>query len=1021
MPQPQSPKGERRLLSLLFSDLVGSMELAGALDPEDLREVYRETREIAFAAVEKFGGRVKDYIGDGVVAYFGYPTALERGAQAAVNAALEMVGEVARRAWPVAERAGCRVRMRVGVHTGEVVVGPIGDAGGAHEPEAVVGSAPILAHRAQCSAPSNSVAITGDTHRLVAGQFRFRALAPIVLPGSAAPVPLHEVLAPEPVREQVERIATRPLRPLVGRAGEYYRLLAAWRLASEGCHRGVCLEGEAGIGKSRLMVELKSRLREEPRARVWEFQCSPYHTATPYFAVKEVLREKVCYFTEGETGAARVSKLAELLRLHGFADPRDLWLLAELLGLPYPEAELSAALAPEARKRALVELLAALFAALAEGAPALYEFNDAHWMDASTAEWLAYFRTRAAARSLFAVTTRPDAPGLAAAVEGMEKIALAGLADADVERLARSVAGGRILPHEVVSHIARTSAGVPLFVEELTAALLASGAMEEREHHYELRDWNPARQPPFSLRDLLQGRLDRLAPGDRAVAHLCAAIGTEVTPRIVSRVLDGTSEEGAAQAMQRLADAGILERNPGRQSYEMRHALIRNAAYETVLKSSRARYHLRVAEMLLAGEFDGVQAAPSLVAEHYTLAGMLEPAAPLWLVAAQQALRHSAHGEATALARRGLEVVAQAGQPLALREVQIFLCTTLGMALVASKGFASPEAAVVFKEAERLLAGVEDPTRLFPAMWGLCITHLMRGELDPALDYATRMLAIGRVVPGGALLIEALWMRGAVLFWLGRLDEAESHLIEAVRTYRPEHHANAHIFGQDPGVAARVYLMQLLSFRLRPDEAAACAGECLTLAESLRHPHSLAWAMASATMVKLHLGDVAGTLESGQRAAEHCMKQEHPFWLSAMKMLTGWAAMRQGRAAEGLRIARDGFALYEQLGTSLICPFFCAILAECCAAAGDAAEAAAWVGRGKEMVDKNNEQLSKPGVLLMAGQLAQRAGPAHFAEAESYYREALVCARGQGSRLPAAHASAALASLPVPTPSYSAK
>lgn len=1009
MPVSETPRGERRLLSLLFSDLAGSTELAGVLDPEDLRDIYEQTREIAHAAVEKYGGRVKDYMGDGLLAYFGYPMALERGAHSAVKAALEMVAEVARRSWPVAEQAGFKVEMRVGIHTGEVVIGDIGRKGGAHEVDAVVGVAPNIANRVQTSASPNSVAISDSSYRLIEGQFRCCEMAPVKLKGVLGEVRLFEVLGPAEVRAQVDRIVSRSIRPMVGRSTELERLQQAWQAALEGGHFGFCVRGEAGIGKSRLMAELKTAIRSEERGRVWEFQCSPYHTNAPYFAVIETIREKVCAFAEAEDDEARAARLQKIMQAAGLHEPVHFWLLADLLGLPYPAEELAAALAPEARKRTLHHVFNLLFPALSEDRPALYEFNDGHWIDASTAEWLVHFHAHQGTGGLVVVTSRPDASTLGEALAGMEIIDLRGLKENDVESLARSVAGGRILPHEVVDHIAHSCGGVPLFVEELTAALIHSDALEEQEQHYELKNWSPAKQVPFSLRDLIQSRLDQCQEGDREVMAACAVVGSEVTPRVIAGVLGEHDDARTAAAMERLEEAEILKRHAGGVAYEIRHALIRNVAYEGLLKAARAQYHVRVAELLRAGGFEGLQPSPALLAEHFTLAGIHEAAAPLWLQSAQQALRRSAVREAVALARRGLEVAEQAGHPLALREIQTLLATTLGMALVASQGFASPEAVVAFNHAEELLDGVQTPAQRFPVMWGLCITHLMGGRLDPALKYATAMDELSRELDNSSFLIEALWTRGAVLFWLGRLEEAETQLTEAVQIYRPEHRANAHLFGQDPGVAARVYLMQLLCFRLRHQEARACARETLELAHQLRHPHSLAWAMASETMVKLLLGDAGGILESGRAAIEYCMKQEHPFWLSATKMMTGWAMSRNGEGVAGLKMVQEGFALYEMLGTNLICPVFCTVLADCCLTVNDFNSAMSWVERGRTMVVTNNEQLSQPGVSMVAGQLMEREG--HLDRAEDDYQEALRSARSQGSSLREIQATAALANL----------
>ncbi len=550
---------------------------------------------------------------------------------------------------------------------------------------------------------------------------------------------------------------------------------------------------------------------------------------------------------------------------------------------------------------------------------------------------------------------------------------------------------------------------MPLFVEELTAALLTSGALDVQEHHYELKDWNPARQLPISLRDLLQSRLDQLAPADRTVVQVCAVIGGDATARIVSSVLGEPDSRPAREALERLADAGFLQHTAGNGSYAIRHALIENAAYESLLKTARTRYHVRVAELLKAGGFEGMQAAPELVAQHFTLAGLLDAAVPLWLESAQLALRRSALNEAIALARRGIEVLERAGNPTALRRGQVMLATTLGMALVASKGFANPDAAAAFQQAEALLAGVDDPATRFPVMWGLCMTHFMRGQLDLARGYSTQMLAIGRATGAGNLLIEALWMHGVVHFWLGEVDQAEEHLTEAIRIYEPAHHLNAHLFGQDPCVAALVYLTQVHAHRLRPREASECAQRALDLAHQLRHPHTVVWAISGATMVKLHFADFAGTLASAPEAIAYCMKQEHPFWLSALQMMMGSASAHLGRAEEGLKMAREGFALYEMLGTSLIAPFFCALLADCCTLAGEIVEAATWVARARAMVVKNNEQLSRPAVLMVAGRLLERQGQP--APAESCYREARECAHAHGTLMNEVQAAALLAQL----------
>ncbi len=987
------PKGERRHLTILFSDLVGSTRLSEEMDPEDFRDLVMMSRELCCASVTACGGKVGKFMGDGILAYFGYPEALERAEQHAVNAGLDMIRKMRSATWP----DGLELQLRVGIHAGLVIVGDMGAPGEHLEMEAIMGAAANVASRVQTCAAPDTVVISSDVEKAVAGQFRVTSLGRKHLKGMREPMEIFEVQEALSSSAQVERLTGAVPRRLVGREAESALLERRWTEAAGGQARAVAIFGEAGIGKSRLVAELKN-LVERSGAPLLELQGTPYQINTPFFPWIEWLRALVA----GRGREDAEEGLEALLSECGVDDPLGPLLLGEMLGVPGSSEKLQPSLAPEGRKPRLLRVLTGLAAGRARGGPMLIFCNDAHWLDGSTLEWMRQCAADLPPRSLLVLTSRPGLEPPPAPLEVLELKSLSPEAAAD---LAREVAGGRALPREVLDYIATSAAGVPFFIEELTHHLIHSDALKEHPTHYELLSWTREHETPRALSELLLARLDRLGAAKKT-AQICAVVGGAQSAGLIAELDGGMTPAEVERDLEHLVRGGILLREADGRSCSFRHALLQTVVYGSLLKSTRGRYHQRVAELLAAGEAAHQDAA--LMAEHFTLAGMPDRAVPLWLEAATTAVRRSAYMEAIALAGRGLELLGQLGNPAALREAEVILTNVMGTAFMATRGLGSPEAAAAFARAKDLLDDVTNPLVQFPVLWGLWVSRLMTGDLSAARIFADRMVALGASAGVPAISVEGLWTSGVVIFWQGEIAEARRRMEEAVRLYQPEHHATAHLLGQDPAVAARVYLGQVLCFSGEVGEAQRVVEEGLAMARELRHPHSIAWALGGVTMQCLVRGDAAATLALGEEALSYCMEHAHHFWLFSTMVMVGWAKVHAGRVEEGLQQAREGIAAYQRTGSRLVVSVFCSIVADACMTAGLLTEAAEWVARGLKLAEENTEYATMPALLMQQGQLLLMQGPQHAPEAIGKLQAARDLAASQGSHFRQQQAEGAL-------------
>ena len=731
-PKPQET-AERRQVTVMFSDLVGSTALSARMDPEDLRDVISAYQKCVAETVQRFGGFVAKYMGDGVLVYFGYPQAHEDDAERAVRAGLELIQAVS------GLKSGAPLQARIGIATGLVVVGDLIGAGEARE-RGIVGETPNLAARLQGIAEPNMVVIAESTRKLLGNLFELEDLGAKDLKGIGGPVRAWAALRPASVESRFEAMHASGLTELVGRDEERDLLLRRWSKAKTGEGQVVLLSGEAGIGKSRLTASLMERLASEPHTRLRYF-CSPQHTDSALYPVIGQM-ERAAGLAHGDTAQSKFDKLDALLAQTS-TSAQDASLFAEMLSLPndgrYPALDL----APEQLRQRTMEALIAQIEALTRQKPVLMIFEDAHWTDPTSLELFGRIVDRIPSlRVMLIVTFRPEFEPPWIGRPYVTALTINRLAQRDIEAMIDGVVGNKLIPANVRQDIIERTDGIPLFVEEMTKAVLEAGS-EEGVRQTAASAPHTALAVPASLHASLMARLDRLGPA-KEVAQIGAAIGREFSHSLLAAVVRKPEAEAA---LDRLIQSGLLFRQgvPPHATYLFKHALVQDAAYGTLLRSPRQQLHARITATM-EGQFpEIVEAQPEVLARHSAEAGSVEKAVGYSLKAGQQAIARWAMTEAVAQLRKGLDLLSGTPDDAARQERELDLQIELGRALFATKGYAAPEAGEAFARARQLCELLNQPPRL-EVLIGQFEFRMGRGELQQAEHHAEGMYCVGHAM-----------------------------------------------------------------------------------------------------------------------------------------------------------------------------------------------------------------------------------------------------------------------------------
>ncbi|MGB6539292.1 MAG: adenylate/guanylate cyclase domain-containing protein [Xanthobacteraceae bacterium] len=984
---------ERRQVTVMFSDLVGSTALAASMDPEDLREVISVYQKCVAETVRRHGGFLAKYLGDGALVYFGYPAAHEDDAERAVRAGLELVVAVTALKSPVA------LQMRVGLATGLVVVGDLIGSGESLE-HGIVGETPILAARLQGIAKPNSVVIAEGTRKLLGNLFELQDLGRQDLKGIAGSVGAFAALRPSSVASRFEALHAGGFTDLVGREEELELLLRRWSRAKAGEGQVVLLSGEAGIGKSRLTAALLERLAGEPHTRLRYF-CSPQHTDSALYPVSGQM-ERAARFAHDDTPQSKLDKLDALLA-QSSTSAQSTALFAEMLSLPndgrYPLLEL----APEQRRQRTLQALVAQIEALTRSNPVLIISEDAHWTDPTSLELFGRAVDRITSLPvLLIVTFRPEFEPPWIGRPHVTALTINRLAQRDVDALIDRVVGNKRLSANIRQDIIERTDGIPLFVEEMTKAVLEAGS--EGAEHAAAMVPSPALAVPASLQASLMARLDRLGPA-KEVAQIGSVIGREFSHALLAAVVRKPEAELNA-ALQRLIAAGLLFRQgvPPHAIYLFKHALVQDAAYGTLLREPRRALHARIAEMLESQFADIAERQPELLARHFTEAGLIEKAAGLWGKAGQRSLTRSALIEAAQQLARALGQIATLPGTPALRREEIKLQVALINPLMHVNGYAALEtkaatekARLLIEKAEALGEPPDDPLMLFSVLYGFWGASYNVFNGGAVCELAGQFLALAEKQGATVPLMIGRRLMGSSLLLTGDVAESRVHFDQALALHDPAKHRSLTTrFGQDIGVSILMFRSKALWLLGYPGSALADADRGLKDAREIGHAPTLMIALADITHILCGNYAIANTnLQDLVALAD----EKGVVWWQALGMsLQGYLSAVTGEASNSVRTISTAVTVWRSTGSTVFIPLSLLFLATAYAELGKLDDAGRCVGEAMTVVEKTEERWFEADIHHMAGKVALMSRQQDLAKAEAYFERALAVARKQGAK-----------------------
>jgi predicted ATPase/class 3 adenylate cyclase len=997
-PPPISPppEAERRQLTVLFCDLVDSTALASQLDPEDWREVVRAYQATCAEVIQRYKGHIAQYLGDGLLVYFGYPQAHEDDAQRAVRAGLEMVKAVGSLNPQLEQDKGFRLAVRVGMHTGLVVIGEVG--GGGRQESLALGDVPNVAARLQGLAEPGTVVISAATHRLNQGYFIWQDLGPHTLKGLTTPIHVYGVRGESPAQSRFDVAATRGLTPLVGRQSEVRLLLERWAQAKEGLGQVVLLSGEAGIGKSRLVQSLSEHVAGEPRVLL-DCRCSPYHEHSALYPVIDLL-QRALHFRREDTPDAKLRKLEEALAPYPLSLPEAVPLLAALLSLPLPSRYPPLALTPQRQRHKTLESLVAIWLAMAAQQPVLFIVEDLHWVDPSTLELLDLMINQVpTTRILTVLIYRPDFRVPWTPRSHVAHLTLSRLARPEVEAMVAQVTGGKLLPAEVVRQIVAKTDGVPLFVEELTKTVLESGLLQEQEDHYALAVPLPPLAIPATLHDSLMARLDRLARV-KEVAQLGATLGRTFSHELL-RAVSPLDEVSLQQALAQLVEAELLYQRgmPPQATYLFKHALIQEAAYQSLLKGTRQRYHQRVARVLEERFPEIVETQPELLGYHFTEAGLGAQAIPYWQRAGQQALQRSANPEAVQHLTTSLALLAMLPEISARAEEELDLQIALGSAQQATKGPGASEVEQTYARARALCAQVGETPQLFPALRGLCRFYRTRGALPTTRELGEQLYRLAQREAAPTLLLEAREALGSTLFYLGEYAAARTHLEQGIALIDPATQRDQALrHGEAPGVrclAVTAWTLWCLGY---PAQALLRSQEALALAQALSHPLSLALAQHYAASLHYRRREVSAVQALAEALLTLATAQGFPVYIGHGTYWRGWMLAMQGQGEAGLAQMHQGLAALLATGQMLSQSLCLVLTVEAAGHAGQLAEGLRLLAETLTVLEASGRGDLLTEAYRLQGEFVLRQAVPNPAQAEASFHQALAIAHRQQAK-----------------------
>ncbi len=1057
-------KAERRQLTVLFCDVIDSTALTEQLDPEDLRQVLDAYRASVADVVLEYDGHIARYFGDGILVYFGYPIAHEDATRRAVQSGLGIVAALEKLNTRLIETFGIAVQVRLSIDTGLVVVWEVGMPTSKSSANMssferyygdaidIVGKTPNIAARMQQVAPPNGIVIGETTLRLIEDYFTYQDMGTIELKGISQPVPIYQILDEHPDgalpvfrREQATPQQQNSVTPLIGRTRQVATLKSRWKRAITSSGQVVLIEGEAGIGKSRIVAVIAEEA-VDTEAQILECRGSPDSQNSPLYPILSLLQQQLLQFGEMDTGSTRLQKLEQFLQSHEMS-VNSLPLLAELLEIDGDY--LSVELKPAQRRRRTLQVLVQIFLKTAQKKPLLLIAEDLHWADPSTLDFLHLLISRVETAALLAILTSRSEIGVnqdSTYVAGRAKLktltelawvtqmTLRRLNSRQVSQMILEVAGEQTIPADISKQIAAKTEGVPLFVEELTRMALES----------DLDNIDVSTEIPATLQASLTARLDRLGTGKELI-QLGATLGREWTAELLYKVIVSLTEEPEAgeflahpeqfasfhafpeetddntwlnKELQQLVEAEILrirQTHEHKQIYTFKHPMIRETAYQALLRSTRQAYHRRIATVLRESFGDIVRAQPELVAYHYTEGELPERAIEYWQQAGQRAVERSANVEGIRHLTQGLALLETMPESSGRAARELVIQTTLGPALIATMGYAAPEVEKTYTRAKALLETMPNHERMlvrFPILFGLWLCYLVRAKLQTARELGEQCLVMAQQQENDVFEVEAHRALGATLYYLGELKMARAHVEAGISRYDPHQHPVDTFFHYlaDPGMTLRAYAAPLVWCLGYPEQALEQLDASQKMGEERRHPFS--------QVVSLHFG---GILYQQRRETEKVDKyatelsaicKEHGFsvWAPTGKIMKGWALQENSKEPheEGLALIQEGIAEWEANRSRVLRPVYLGMLAHAYGHCGKVQEGLQTIKKAFEAAAESGERTNEAELNRLKGELLLKLDKDtpldsteqdRCSEAEVCFEKALSIARHQEAKL----------------------
>ncbi len=973
------PSAERRQLTVLMCDLVGSTELSQSLDPEDLRNLLADYQRVCFEVAEHHEGHIAQYLGDGVLIYFGFPHAHEDDARRAVRCGLDILSRMREL------DSGQPLEARIGAHTGRVVIGDVGHEYLAH------GDTPNIAARVQSAAETGTLVVSDAVWGIVQGYFRGESMGAHQLKGLAKPMPLWRVTEPSGAESRLEASGT--LTEYVGRERERLALRSHWEAVKSGEARFVTVRGDAGIGKSRLVHEFRQHLADSGVDQL-DVRFTPYSQNSPFLPVSELIERRLG-LDRSLSPQVLLDRIDERLLDLEITAPDAAPLYAGLLMIPtgdrYPPLDIS----PARRRLRTLEVLVAVVKALASRRPTILVAEDLHWADPSTLELLQLIVSSAPRLPLLALfTTRPDFEVPWAGFRATAVVEVSRLDDADVESVARAVANGKTIPSEVMRLIAERCDGVPLFVEEVARAVIESGVLEEHELSWELTGPLPAGLIPATVDASLMARIDHLDDA-RGTAQLAATIGREFSWGLLRAVSD-RSEEALSDDLQRLVAADLAWQTSGgtRETYEFKHALVQEAAYESLLRADRQLFHARIATVLQTDLAPEVELHPELVARHLSGAGRYDEAADYWSAAGQNALARMAIPEAHGHFTRALDGLSRLPETPETLGRELDLQIAIAPTLMTVHGWASPTVAEACERARELSTRLERPDLLYPAVWGLWTNLFVGGQLDRALVTANEALAMA--VASGMPMLEVTGRHAVAYTQYYRGEWARRHSARGGGDRALLARAGARADLDVPAQLDREPRRgpgQLLWMMGHQDRALQELDRMIEIARDVNHPSALSNALGVACYMLTFHHDFPLMFEYADEVKSFAREEGWELWYAVGVMSSGWSRLHMGDRADGLRELFEGVTLFRATRSDLMGPTVGVIHGEGLRAAGRREEALEMLAIAAETAQRGHVGVLLPDVYRLMGEIHLDLG--QLDDAEGAFQRALDTAAAQ--------------------------